>query len=113
MFQTPAGEHTQASPGNPDVLRQLERLRTINARLREQLERLRAENSLLREDNGELRRVLDAHLRRASSPALFGPLELTAGTCVGPRRQHRISGETISRVSLTGLPRDKHRGSSG
>jgi hypothetical protein len=53
-----------------------------NARLRDQLERLRAENR-------NLRATLEAHMRRGGSAALYGPLELTAGTCIGPRRRRR------------------------
>lgn len=60
-----------------------------NARLRDRLERLRVENARLRGENRDLRAALDEHLARAASAALYGPLELTAGTCVGPRRQRR------------------------
>ena len=56
------------------------------AHLRDQLERLRAENERLRGENRHLRTAVDAHVARAASTHLFGPLELTAGTCVGPRR---------------------------
>jgi hypothetical protein len=57
-----------------------------NAELRGQLAHLQAENARLRDDNRRLRAALDAHLGRASSTTLFGPLEMTAGTCVGPHR---------------------------
>lgn len=50
-------------------------------------DRLRASNQRLSTENHALRAALDAHVRRARSAALFGPLELTAGTCVGPRRR--------------------------
>ena len=60
--------------------------RAENIRLREELEPLRAANARLREENHELRTALDTHVARAGSCALFGPLELTAGTSVGPRR---------------------------
>lgn len=56
--------------------------------LRERLDHLRAENARLRAENRDLRAAVDAHVRRASCPGLFGPLEMTAGTSVGPRR-HR------------------------
>ena len=58
-----------------------------NGRLRDQLEQLRAENARLRGENHDLRATLDAHVSRAASTHLYGPLELTAGTCVGPRRR--------------------------
>lgn len=57
-----------------------------SADLHDQLERLRDENARLRDENRHLRAALDAHIARASSTALYGPLELSAGTCVGPRR---------------------------
>jgi predicted nuclease with TOPRIM domain len=75
---------------------QLRVLRDENARMRDENVRMRAENDRLREENravrkrnAELRRALDAHISRARQTALFGPLELTAGTCVGPRRTRR------------------------
>ena len=63
-----------------------ERLRIENEHLRAQNTGLRTENTRLRREHTEVRRTLDAHLARASSTALFGPIELTAGTCVSPRR---------------------------
>ena len=70
----------QASTGSrPDI--ELE-----NARVRHELERLREENVRLRHENRHLRAALDAHVARAGSSSLFGPLEMSAGTCVGPRR---------------------------
>jgi cell division protein FtsB len=70
-------------------------LKAENARLRDRIDSLRAENERLRSENErvraqnrELRTALDAHVARARSTALFGPLELSAGTCVGPRRRH-------------------------
>jgi hypothetical protein len=50
------------------------------------VERLRVETARLRRENRELRATLDAHVTRARSTALFGPVEMTAGTCIGPRR---------------------------
>ena len=61
------------------------------AQRREQLERLRADNDRLRAENRHLRAALDAHVRRVTSTSLFGPLEMTAGTSVGPRRRRRES----------------------
>ena len=55
-------------------------------RLRAELEDLRMQNQRLRRENRELRATLDAHVARARSTRLFGPIEMTAGTCVGPRR---------------------------
>lgn len=60
----------------------------------DELGRLQAENARLRDENArlrgqihELRAVLDAHVARAASTRLYGPVEMTAGTCVGPRRR--------------------------
>lgn len=50
-----------------------------------EVECLRAENERLRAENRRLRSALDAHVSRAGSVGLFGPVEMTAGTCVGPR----------------------------
>ncbi len=68
--------------------------RDPEAGLREQVDRLRrenrdlrAENARLRSDNAGLRAALDAHVQRNRSTALYGPLEMTAGTSVGPRRR--------------------------
>ena len=63
--------------------------RLENAQLRARLERLEAENERLRAQNRQLRGSLDAHVNRARSTSLFGPLELTAGTCMGPGRHPR------------------------
>jgi regulator of replication initiation timing len=63
--------------------------RVENAQLRDRLEWLRAENERLRAENRELRATLDAHVTRARSTALFGPVEMSTGTCVGPRRRRR------------------------
>ena len=57
------------------------------ARLRHEIERVRAENDRLHQENRHLQAVLDAHVCRAGSTASFGPLEMTAGTCIGPRRK--------------------------
>ena len=51
-----------------------------------ELARLRAENARLRSEIAELRAALDSHIARSSSTHLYGPVEMTAGTCVGPRR---------------------------
>ncbi len=56
-------------------------------RVRKELARLRRENDHLRGENEHLRHALDAHLARSASAGLYGPLEMTAGTCVGPRRR--------------------------
>jgi hypothetical protein len=55
--------------------------------MRQELERLREENVRLRDENRHLRAALDAHVARAGSSSLFGPIEMSAGTCVGPRRR--------------------------
>jgi hypothetical protein len=57
-----------------------------NAALRDHLKRLQAENVRLGAENRYLRGALDAHIRRACSTSIFGPLELTPGTCVGPHQ---------------------------
>lgn len=73
--------------------RELERVRKENDHLRATCDELRFENADLRRENEhlvgkrrELQAAVDAHVARAQRTALFGPLELTAGTCVGPRR---------------------------
>jgi hypothetical protein len=58
--------------------------------LRDQLARVSAENARLRGENHDLRAALDAHIGRACSVPLYGSLELTAGTSVGPRRRREI-----------------------
>ena len=52
-------------------------------RLLGELHCLRLENAQLREENRHLRSALDSYIARARSTALFGPIEMTAGTCVG------------------------------
>lgn len=64
--------------------------------LRDQLARLHAENERLHVENRDLRLALDSHVSRARSTALFGPLEMTAGTCVGPRGP-RVTDRATSR----------------
>jgi FtsZ-binding cell division protein ZapB len=73
----------QQVPGDPE----LERVKKENARLRAETDRLRVHNADLRRQNRQLHTELDAHVARAQQTGLFGPLELSAGTCVGPRRQ--------------------------
>ena len=58
-----------------------------NAELQHRVERLRAENELLRAENTRLRATLEAYITRARSTAMYGPVEMSAGTCVGPRRR--------------------------
>jgi hypothetical protein len=55
--------------------------------MRDGLIRLRAENARLRRENQDLRLALKAHIARNASTARNGSLEMTAGTCVGPRRR--------------------------
>lgn len=64
-----------------------------NAFLHDQLERLHAENVRLRDDNWYLRTQLDAYIARAASTPRYGSMEMTAGTCVGTRRQRRRARE--------------------
>ena len=59
--------------------------------MRDELARLRAENAELRRNNRELRLMIDAHLARRAASPLYGPVEMTAGTCIGPRRPRRTS----------------------
>jgi hypothetical protein len=54
---------------------------------RNELALLRDENARLRSQIRDLRAALDAHLARSRSTHLYGPVEMTAGTCVGPRRR--------------------------
>jgi regulator of replication initiation timing len=58
-----------------------------NGELRRQLRELLAENKQLRTENRRLRATLDSYITRARSAATFGPVEMSAGTCVGPRRR--------------------------
>ncbi|HZO79209.1 MAG TPA: hypothetical protein VFB39_14305 [Solirubrobacteraceae bacterium] len=71
----------QNSPVNTDaqLRRQVERLRSEN-------ERLRSENKRLRAENRQLHATLATYVNRARSTAVYGPVEMTAGTNVGPRR---------------------------
>ena len=54
---------------------------------RDRLELLLTENARLRSENRDLQAALDAYVARAQSTALFGPVEMTAGTCAGARRR--------------------------
>lgn len=65
---------------------QSERPRAENAALRGAIAALLAENARLRGQNRDLRAALDAHIARTSSSRLYGPVELSPGTCVGPHR---------------------------
>jgi cell division protein FtsB len=56
-----------------------------------EVERLRAEVARLRRENHQLRATLDAYIARAASTSMSGPLEMTAGTCVGPRTSKAAS----------------------
>lgn len=69
---------------------------TEKAQLHDQLGCLRVENARLQSANRELRVALDAHIARAASTPLYGPLEMTAGTCIGPRRRRGPSRERRS-----------------
>ena len=74
---------------------ELKRLREQVARLREQNHQLRNEVARLRGEKHRVQRTLDTYISRASCPSAFGPLELSAGTCVGPRRHLTArTGET-------------------
>jgi regulator of replication initiation timing len=55
--------------------------------LRDRLEVLLTENARLHSENRDLQAALDAHVARARSANLFGPVEMTAGTCAGARRR--------------------------
>jgi predicted nuclease with TOPRIM domain len=87
MLQIPTHKPHRTRGEKLRLHEELERLRAENARLRDENGRLRGENERLRDENEHLRTLLDAHVTRANSQSLFGPLELTAGTCVVPRRQ--------------------------
>lgn len=78
-------------PMAPVVASELVRVHTQNAHLKAENKRLRAENQELRSETGRLQAALDVHRARFQAAGLFGPLELTAGTCVGPRRQARTA----------------------
>ena len=72
---------------HPRAVDNARELVTENGRLRSELERLRVENWRLRGEVSDLRMTLDAYTARLGSTAAYGPLEMTAGTCVGPRRR--------------------------
>ena len=72
--------------GNVDSA-ELRSLRHEVAQLNKQNLELRNEVAQLRNEKQELRQTLDAYISRACSPGVFEPLEMTAGTSVGPRRQ--------------------------
>jgi hypothetical protein len=55
--------------------------------LRAENRRLRSENERLRAENRRLHATLATYVNRARSTAVYGPVEMTAGTCVGPRRR--------------------------
>lgn len=61
----------------------------MDAELRPQLRALHAENERLRAENRQLRATLASYVTRARSTAMYGPVEMTAGTCVGPRQRSR------------------------
>ena len=64
-----------------------ERLRAENRSLHAQVKKARSENEQLRAENRRLHATLAAYVNRACSTAVYGPVEMTAGTCVGPRRR--------------------------
>ena len=78
--------HASAA-NNAELQHRLGRLRAENERLRAENERLRAENERLHAENTRLRATLEAYVTRARSTATYGPVEMSAGTCVGPRRR--------------------------
>jgi regulator of replication initiation timing len=65
----------------------VENKRGFQEELRDQVARLLTENARLRRENRDLQATLDAYVARARSTALFGPVEMTAGTCAGARRR--------------------------
>ncbi|MBV8953650.1 MAG: hypothetical protein JO153_04235 [Solirubrobacterales bacterium] len=65
-----------------------------NPQLRDEVQRLQVENARLREENQRLREALDSHISRDASAPLYGPREMTAGTCVGPRRSRGSRSES-------------------
>lgn len=71
---------------NAEQRQELERLRAETARLRHQVDLLRVTNDELGREKRRLRASLDTYVSRAQVSRLFGPLELTAGTHVGPCR---------------------------
>lgn len=76
----------RGEPLSETVLRaQLRRVQRENAKLQ-------AENKRLRATNRELRTTADTFVRRVQAASLFGPVELTAGTSIGPLRQRARGG---------------------
>lgn len=64
---------------------------TSEIALRHRIEHLEADIASLRDENAHLRQALDAHIARIGSTRVFGLVELTAGTSVGPRRRRAAS----------------------
>lgn len=90
ITQTPLS-HTPLQVQDAGRQHELEHLRAENARLRRQLDLLRAANDELIREKRHLRAAHDAYVSRAQAGSLFGPLEMTAGTLVGPQRQGVLS----------------------
>jgi regulator of replication initiation timing len=64
---------------------ELRRLHADNAELVSESARLLRENVRLRTEIRRLRVALEVHITRTRQARLFGPVEMTAGTSVGPR----------------------------
>lgn len=72
------------------------RAHSEGAQLLIQLERMRTENRRLHGVIHDLSIALDIYIARAASTPVYGPVELTAGTCIGPGRRHGSSRERRS-----------------
>ena len=66
---------------------ELRRLEREQIALQRELDRLRVKTDDLRRENAHLHAALDAYVARSQTTRLFGPIEMTAGTNVGPRRR--------------------------
>jgi hypothetical protein len=67
---------------------ELEKVRSDNLRLRSENSHLRAENWAIKRDADRLRTVIAELRNRGESTGQYAPAwEMTAGTCVGPKRR--------------------------
>ncbi len=82
----------ELTPENPEERLSETALRAQLHRLQRENAKLWAENTRLRSSNRELRATADAYVRRVQAASLFGPVELTAGTSIGPLRQRGRGG---------------------
>ncbi len=74
-----------AKPEDPQLNPELRHLQAEVTRLEHEVDRLRVQREELRRDNRRLSASLDAYLQDEDAGWPRAPVEMTAGTCVGPR----------------------------